>query len=122
MYEIGQFLYQVGVLISRGSLEFMKFKITGTITVLQAVVFAAFLCFCLLWKTVSIWIVFPATLACGLLGGWGYLFSVYRLMDNKRITSRNKEILLNVLMIFADTGALFASLFVLLLDNTIMKV
>ena len=47
---------------------------------------------------------------------------MYRLMDNKQVSSRNKEILANMLSLLGDSGALLATLIVLVLDNTIMKV
>lgn len=77
MFEICQFLYQTGVLISRGSLEFLKLKVTGWVTIGQAIICSVFLMFCLAWKDVSIWLVFPLTFGCGILGGWGYLWSMY---------------------------------------------
>jgi hypothetical protein len=85
-------------------------------------VFLCFFLFCLAWKFVSIWLVFPLTFLCGIIGGWGYLWSLYRLMDNTAILPHNKEIMINVMMICADMGALMATLFVLILDNTIMTV
>ena len=121
-FTICQFLYQVGVLVARSSLFCFRTKRTVLIAGAQGVVFFLFLAICLWWVSISVWICFALTLLCGVLGGWGYLFSVFRLLDNNKISSKNKEYLANWLMITADVGALLATGFVFVMDNTFLRV
>jgi hypothetical protein len=122
LFTITQFLYQAGVLIARSSLPCLKLKITGTVSVIMLVHFAVLFSFCLWYVNVSRWIIFVISLSLGIFGGWGYLFSYYRLMDNKKVSENNREKLINYLAVSADLGALCATLFAILVSNTILKV
>lgn len=121
-FTITQFLYQAGVLIARSSLSCFALKITGTITIILLSHFIVLFSLCLWYVEISRWIVFIISLSLGIFGGWGYLFSYYRLMDNKKVSEDNRENLVNYLAISADLGALLATGFAILISNTILKV
>ena len=122
MFTISQFLYQAGVLIARSSLYCLKSKNTGIVAFILFLHFVLFFILCLCYYEISIWIVFALSLSVGVFGGWGYLFSFYRLMDSKLINEKNKEILVNYLAISADVGALLATGFAIVVSNTILKI
>ena len=109
-------------MIARSSLYCIKLKITGTITIILLVHAVVFFGLCLWYHTVSMWIIFLLSLSVGIFGGWGFLFSYYRLMDNKAVSAENREILINYLAISADIGALLATGFAVLVSNTILKI
>eukprot|EP00345_Euplotes_harpa_P014200 CAMPEP_0168350206 /NCGR_PEP_ID=MMETSP0213-20121227/20959_1 /TAXON_ID=151035 /ORGANISM="Euplotes harpa, Strain FSP1.4" /LENGTH=187 /DNA_ID=CAMNT_0008360465 /DNA_START=187 /DNA_END=750 /DNA_ORIENTATION=- len=92
LFTISQFLYQAGVLIARSSLYVLKSKATGVITVVLLAHFLA----------LSRWIIFILALSLGIFGGWGYLFSYFRCMDNTKVSEKNREVLINYLAISAD--------------------
>ena len=79
-----------------------------------------FLLIALYWFRISVWACFPLALMCGILGGWGYLYSVYRLLDQKKISKRNREFLANWLMLFANIGAIVATGFVFVMNYTFL--
>ena len=106
LFTISQFVYQSGVLIARSSLYWFRSKATGIINFILFLHFLAFFGFCLFYISINIWIIFSLSFTLGIFGGWGYLFSYYRLMDNEEITENNREILINYLAISADLGAL----------------
>ena len=122
LFTITQFLYQAGVLVARSSLPCLKLKVTGTVSFIMLVHFCVLFAFCLWYVDVSRWIIFVISLSLGMFGGWGYLFSYYRLMDNKKVSESNREKLINYLAVSADIGALCATLFAILVSNTILKV
>mmetsp|Transcript_23547 Transcript_23547/g.27018 ORF Transcript_23547/g.27018 Transcript_23547/m.27018 type:complete len:198 (+) Transcript_23547:569-1162(+) len=102
LFTISQFLYQAGVLIARSSLYVLKSKATGAITVVLLAHFLAFFGFCLFCPSLSRWIIFILALSLGIFGGWGYLFSYFRCMDNTKVSEKNREVLINYLAISAD--------------------
>ena len=122
MFTISQFIYQAGLLIARFSLYCCQTKKTEIITFLLFAISLFFFILCLWYYNISIWIVFVFTLFVGLLGGWGYLFTYYRLMDNKQINPKNKEILVNWLTLSGYFGSMFATFLALILSNTILKI
>lgn len=122
MFTICQFLYQAGVLIARSSLYWVKSKMTGVITCILFAHFWIFFSFWLFYENVSRWIVFALSISLGIFGGWGYLFSYFRLMDNKKISEKNRELIINYLAISSDVGALLATGFAVLVSNTILKI
>ena len=95
MFTICQFLYQSGVLIARSSLYCLKLKITGTITLSLFIHFSVFFLLCLFYYEITRWVIFGLSLTLGVFGGWGYLFSYFRLMDNTKIEEKNREVLVN---------------------------
>lgn len=122
LFTVTQFLYQLGVLIARSSLYCFYTKKTGIITISLGVLFILFFYFCLFYVEVSRFIILFLALALGLLGGWGYLFSYFRLMDHSHITKDNKEKLINYLAVCADQGAFFATGFATVVAATILKI
>lgn len=81
-FTISQFLYQAGVLIARSSMLIFSSKRAGLVCNVQMLLFFGFFIVSLWYIELNIWIIFPMALLCGILGGWGYLFAIYRTMDN----------------------------------------
>jgi hypothetical protein len=98
-YTVCTFLYQFGVLIGRSNLYCFKTKATGLITAVMLVLTLILFYFCLFYVDVDRFVVFFLALLVGLFGGWGYVYSYYRVMDNNKVTRENKEILINYLAI-----------------------
>jgi len=122
LFVITQFVYQFGVLLSRSSLYLFGTKRTGLITVGMCIEFLLFFYFCLYYIGVSQAVILTLAFLSGVLGGWGYLFSYYRVMDNFMMTKTNREKLISYLAVSGDGGALVATAFATFLSNTILKI
>ncbi|CAI2371898.1 unnamed protein product [Moneuplotes crassus] len=122
LFTINQFLYQFGVLIARSSLYCVKSKATGLMTILLFILFIAFFAFCLFYVNVNKFIILALATLVGLIGGWCYVFSYYRVMDNKKLTKINREKLINYLAVAADFGSFLATGLATVLSLTILKV
>ena len=94
IFTITQFLYQAGVLIARSSLYCLKLKWTAVIALILLIHFCIFFALCLFYITVNKWIIWALSLSLGVFGGWGFLFSYFRCMDNKKIKSNHLVVLI----------------------------
>ncbi|XP_055586727.1 battenin-like [Uranotaenia lowii] len=80
-YRVYQVLYQVGVFISRSSVNIVHFKHVWIMAVLQFVNVVIFTFEAIYYYMPSIWIVFVLILWEGLLGGGGYVNTFYRMQQ-----------------------------------------
>ncbi|XP_055855569.1 battenin-like [Episyrphus balteatus] len=71
--------YQIGVFISRSSVNLIKFKHIWILSLLQFINVAYFLTEVIFFYTPSIWIAFAIVLWEGLLGGGAYVNTFYRM-------------------------------------------
>ncbi|XP_055617241.1 battenin [Toxorhynchites rutilus septentrionalis] len=78
-YRWYQVLYQIGVFISRSSVNIVHFKHVWIMAVLQFVNMVYFTFEAVYMFTPSIWIIFVLILWEGLLGGGGYVNTFYRM-------------------------------------------
>mmetsp|Transcript_32826 Transcript_32826/g.29122 ORF Transcript_32826/g.29122 Transcript_32826/m.29122 type:complete len:90 (+) Transcript_32826:931-1200(+) len=86
------------------------------------VLFVVYFSFCLYYVNVDRYILLILALLVGVFGGWGYLFSYFRVMDNKKVTKENREKLINYLALSADFGSFIATAFATLFSTTILKI
>ncbi len=68
----------------------------------------------------SIYLVVASFVFVGFMGGGSYVYCYYKILESKNIKDEYKELTVNIATIFNDFGILLSSLFVLLVDNTIM--
>ena len=122
LYTVSQFLYQFGVLAARSSMYWFKSKATGLIAVIMFVLFVIYFGFWIYFINVHRIVLLILALLTGIFGGWGYLFSYYRVMDNKKVTKENREKLINYLALSADFGSFIATAFATLLSTTLLKI
>jgi len=119
-YEILAFLYQVGVLISRSSLSFVKVKKVWVLTLLQGVNFV-------LWVTqatyryLPLWFQFILMVYVGLLGGAAYVNICYIALNSNHIEEKDRELCVNIVMFSITFGIFGASAFTILMDETWLK-
>ncbi|CAI2371529.1 unnamed protein product [Moneuplotes crassus] len=122
LYTVSQFLYQVGVLTARSTLYCYKSKATGKISIVMFILCIVYFGFALWYVDVDRYILLILALFTGLFGGWGYLFSYYRVLDDSRVTKENREILINYLAVCADFGSFIATGLATIISNTILEV
>ncbi|KAG9393917.1 Batten's disease protein Cln3 [Carpediemonas membranifera] len=114
-----QFAYQFGVLISRSSLSFFKFKCIEVLTFLQFLNF-------LIWnaqdyfkfKYFTMWVQFPSMLFVGLLGGCIYVNTFYLVMHSTSIPKDLKEICVTLITLTMTVGISGSCLWTLIADHT----
>jgi hypothetical protein len=122
LFTVTQSLYQLGVVLARSTLFCYKSKATGKTTIVMLILFIVYFYFCLYNPFVDKFIVMILSLILGLFGGWGYVFSYYRVMGNVNASEVNREKLINYHALCADSGALIATGFATILSNTILRI
>lgn len=80
-YRLYQVTYQIGVFISRSSVNLFKVRWLWLMAVLQGVNVVLFSVEAVFWIVPSIWIVFGFILWEGLLGGGAYVNTFYRISE-----------------------------------------
>jgi len=107
-YRWYQLDYQVGVLLSRSSLNFIKIKSLKMLAVLQSINFLVALIQSIYWTIPSIWIVFIFIFWEGLLGGAAYVNTFYRI--STEVDERHKEFSLGISSLADSASIGFAGL------------
>ena len=69
----------------------------------------------------DIWSEFAVMVLVGLLGGASYVNVAYIILNSGIIPAHYKETAVNVSLIYNNVGIILASLFSLMLDNTMLK-
>eukprot|EP01135_Chromosphaera_perkinsii_P003176 Nk52_evm65s236 gene=Nk52_evmTU65s236 len=118
-YEILAFCYQLGVFVSRSSLKYVKITRVEILTLIQGINFALWY-FQVVFKTFNIWVLYLHMIFVGLMGGGSYVNIFYLLINNKNITSKDKDLCVNITAIMNTLGITLACVFVLLADNTFL--
>lgn len=110
--------YQVGVTISRSSLEFIIIKKVYIVTILQAINFVLWAI--IAWnKNLALGLEFVFMIWVGLMGGASYVNVLYQTLEDPKIEKKEKEVSINVISMFNTGGIVSATLISLLLENTI---
>eukprot|EP00051_Salpingoeca_urceolata_P005871 m.78272 g.78272 ORF g.78272 m.78272 type:complete len:420 (+) comp14578_c0_seq1:219-1478(+) len=119
-YAILAFCYQFGVLISRSSLQLVKFPKVWFMTALQCMNFVLWMCQDQ-FKMMDVWELFPLMVFVGLLGGAMYVNVFYLLLHDPRIPTKDRELCINLAAFAITIGITLASAFVVLIDSTAFK-
>lgn len=107
-YRWFNFDYQVGVFISRSSVNVIKFNRVWLMAVFQAINVVYFLSEALWEFTPSVMIIFAAILWEGLLGGGAYVNTFYRM--SKEIPENRRNFAMGVVPVSDAIGIAFAGL------------
>jgi len=122
-YAILAFCYQLGVLISRSSLNFFKVKKVEIITILQGINMVYWVLqakYLMLKGPGEIWILFGLMVYVGLLGGGSYVNIFYLVLNDPKIAPIDRELCVNITAIFVNVGITLSSVFILIMDNTFL--
>ena len=118
------FSYQVGVFISRSSLRFIRIP-PGKVWVLtffQAINFGFMFVNAKYMYVQNLYILCPVIVWVGLMGGGSYVNVLHGILDLKTLDKSEKEMALSLSLLFNDSGIFLASVFSLIMSNTILKV
>ncbi|XP_052865627.1 battenin [Anopheles cruzii] len=105
-YRWYQVIYQIGVFISRSSVNLIQFRHVWIMAVLQFVNVVYFTFEAVYFFTPSIWIIFVLILWEGLLGGGGYVNTFYRLQTE--VPAARREYAMMVTSISDSVGIALA--------------
>lgn len=105
-YRWYQVTYQVGVFISRSSVNIVKIKHIWLMAVLQFGVLSFFFAEAILMFTPNIWIIFGIIFFEGLLGGGAYVNTFYRM--TKEIPATRREYAMGVVALSDSVGITLA--------------
>ncbi|EGC31709.1 hypothetical protein DICPUDRAFT_156403 [Dictyostelium purpureum] len=119
-YAIFSFCYQLGVLISRSSLQFVKIKRVGIITILQGLNMVFWIVQAKYRMVHNVWGLFILMVYCGLLGGASYVNVFYLILHDKKIPDEDREICVNYAALLVTLGITLASCFILVMDHTFL--
>lgn len=105
-YRWYQVIYQIGVFISRSSVNLVQFRHVWIMAVFQFINVVYFTFEAVYFFTPSIWIIFVLILWEGLLGGGGYVNTFYRLQTE--VPAARREYAMMVTSISDSVGIALA--------------
>lgn len=116
-YRWYQVLYQVGVMVSRSSVNFVRVTHIWKTSVLQWINVVLFLTCAIYWWVKNIWLVFLLILWEGVLGGAAYVNTFYRI--SQETDERHKEFAMAVTTLSDTIGVTMAGFIAIPLHNII---
>ncbi|KAK5579952.1 hypothetical protein RB653_009641 [Dictyostelium firmibasis] len=119
-FAIFSFCYQLGVLVSRSSLQFIKIKHIGIITILQGINMVFWIVQARYKMVTSVWVLFILMVYCGLLGGASYVNVFYLILHDKKIPDEDRELCVNYAALLVTVGITLAACFILIMDHTFL--
>ena len=124
-YIFFNLMYQIGVLISRSSIQIISKLSSRSISymIIAQSLLAVFWWACAQYGVLYNFIALLAImLVVGLIEGSAYVFGFYLIYEDKGIEKKYRELSLNVCFNFCDSCLILSSLFALLADNTFLYV
>jgi len=109
-YEILQVCYQIGVLISRSSISFIKIHRIDILCAVQGLMFVLWLIQAL-HPFMALGLQFGSMIFIGLLGGAMYVNVFHALAKDTAIDPADKEFAINIVSFFINLGIMVAGLF-----------
>eukprot|EP01111_Echinosteliopsis_oligospora_P010879 TRINITY_DN3463_c0_g1_i2.p1 TRINITY_DN3463_c0_g1~~TRINITY_DN3463_c0_g1_i2.p1 ORF type:complete len:423 (+),score=87.72 TRINITY_DN3463_c0_g1_i2:71-1339(+) len=116
--------YQIGVMISRSSLDYIKIRRVEVLTILQGInmIFWIFQAkYQMLSGPGPVWILFALMIYCGLLGGASYVNVFYLVLNDPKIPDKDRELCVNLTAIFTNVGITLSSVFIIIMNKTFLS-
>ena len=121
-FVILNYCYQIGVFISRSSLQYIKIKRVTVLSILQAINFVFLFLNTKYMFCQTLWVLCPLLIWVGLMGGASYVNVMHGILELDTLEKTEREAALVLSLMFNDTGVLSAAIFSLIIDNTLFKV
>ena len=116
-YVILNMCYHLGVFFSRSSLSVIRIKRVWVLSGFQILNFVFLLFNSKLLMIESLLILCPLFVWVGLNGGGAYVNVLHMMLQKEDLAKDEKEMAVNLSLMFNDSGILIASIASLLLDN-----
>lgn len=116
-YVILNMCYHLGVFFSRSSLSVVRIKKVWILSGFQILNFVFLLFNAKMMMVESLLILCPLFVWVGLNGGGAYVNILHMMLQKEDLASNEKEVAVNLTLMFNDSGILLASIVSLILDN-----
>lgn len=114
-------MYQIGVTLSRSSMYCFKIDKWQVLTGIQAANFAGWFVLAALTNG-QVYAEFGWMVFVGLIGGCSYVNIYYFTLElNNQLSNEEKELAVNLIILSTDICSTLATLFALLMSNTLFK-
>ena len=120
-YVILNNCYQIGVFISRSSLQFFKIRRVYILSIFQCINFVFLFINTQFLFVDSLYVLCPLLIWVGFMGGASYVNVMHSLLEHKTLKKNEKEAALALSLMFNDSGVLLSAIFSLVMDNTLFK-
>jgi len=119
-YKVLAFVYQLGVFISRTSVQCFRFPWVSVLTGIQFVMFVLWMFAAIYTTFLNIWIQMGLMFVVGCMGGCSYSNCMYYVLQSPSLTKDKKEVTINISSMFYDAGIFLASILALIVSNFIL--
>ena len=113
--------YQVGVFVSRSSLQYYPVKRVSVLTMLQFMNFSFLFMNTIFLICPSLYVMCPLYVFIGLMGGASYVNVMHQILESEQLRQSQKEAALVLTLIFNDIGVLLAAIFSLIMSQTVIE-
>jgi battenin len=113
--------YQVGVFMSRSSLQLIKIRRVWLLSLFQMINFAFLFANTQYMFVDTLYLLCPLLVWVGFMGGASYVNVMHNILELKTLKNSEREAALALSLMFNDTGVLSAAIFSLVIDNTLFK-
>jgi len=120
-YTILNNSYQIGVFLSRSSLQYVQIKKVWILSALQFINFVVMFLNTKFMVIESLFILCPFYFWIGLMGGGSFVNVMKNILDLDTLDSKERDIAFVLSLIFNDLGVLSAAIFTLIIDSTIFQ-
>lgn len=120
IYSLLSLIYQVGNLVGRSTLKWMKVKRIWVLTIIQGVM-AAFMFVNVYFRFLTLWMKIIVMIIVGINSGFSYVNVFNQTMNYPQATPKEREIMTNLTTISIAGFIVVSSAFTLLVQNTFLK-
>lgn len=104
IFEIFQVFFQAGILIARSSLDCCKIRQVGLLVFVLFLLGIGFFVMSLFEEIYSIWVPLWTLFLIGIFGGFGFANVFHQVLEHGGIKKKERELAVNLNMIFASFG------------------
>jgi len=120
-FQILNLCYQLGVFMSRSSLQYVKIKKVWILTLLQFINWSFLFVNTQFMLVTSLYVMCPLFVWVGLMGGGSYVNVLHSILELKTVKKSEMEGALVMTLMFNDIGIISSAFFTLIMDNSLFK-
>ena len=120
-FVILNYCYQVGVFMSRSSLQYFSIKRVWLLSVFQAINFVFMFLNTRFMFVESLYVLCPLFIWVGLMGGASYVNVMHNILELESLKKTEIEACMVLSLMFNDVGIIGSAIFTVVMDNTLFK-
>ena len=113
--------YQMGVFVSRSSLQYVKIKNVWVLCGFQLINWIFLFINTKFLLVTSLWVLCPIFVWTGLMGGGCYVNVMHNILELDTLAENEREAAIVMSLMSNDIGVLSSAIFTLVIDNTLFK-